>query len=328
MKNIIKKFDLIIIGAGPAGLSAAIYAARAGLDVVVFEKMFAGGQVVSTYEIENYPGMVEPISGPDLAYKFEAHARKFDINIIYEEIVELSFDEDVKIVTTAKGAYGSRGIILAMGAKPKPLGIARERQLIGGGVSYCATCDGAFFKGKDVAVVGGGNTAAEDTLFLAKFCNKVYLVHRRDVLRADDILVKRVADEPKIEKVYDSVVTELRTSDNPQSAKADSSFAKGALKAEEKEKLRSVLVENVKTGFVDEIEISGLFIAVGTAPQTKIVENLVEMTADGHIITNEKMETNVANVYAVGDIRDKVLRQVITAAADGAIAATVFANEN
>jgi len=305
MENVKKNYDLIIIGAGPAGLSAAIYAARAGLDVVVFEKMFAGGQVVSTYEIENYPGMIDSISGPDLAYKFEMHARKFDVSIIYEEIVELSLAGNVKTIATTKETYNSRGVILAMGARPKTLGVERERQLVGYGVSYCATCDGAFFKEKDVAVVGGGNTASEDALFLAKFCNKVYLIHRRDVLRADNILAKRVAAEPKIEKVFDSIITEISG-----------------------EKVSSITVENVKTGFIDKIEINGLFIAVGTEPQTKIVDSLVDMTSSGHIITNEKMETNVSNVYAVGDIRDKVLRQVITAAADGAVASMVFANEN
>ncbi|MCL2837904.1 MAG: thioredoxin-disulfide reductase [Oscillospiraceae bacterium] len=297
-------YDLIIIGAGPAGLSAAIYAARAGLDVVVFERMFAGGQVVSTYEIENYPGMVDFISGPDLAYKFEAHARKFDVNIVYEEILQISIENDAKIVKTSKGEHASRGIILAMGANPKPLGIPREKQLIGSGVSYCATCDGAFYKGKDVAVVGGGNTAAEDALFLARFCNKVYLIHRRDVLRADSVLAKKISAEPKIETVFDSVVTEILG-----------------------EKVESVTVENVKTGFSGNVEVSGLFVAVGTAPQTALVRDLVVLSPSGHIITDENMRTNVDKIYAVGDIRDKLLRQVLTAAADGAVAATVFANE-
>ena len=297
-------YDLIIIGAGPAGLSAAIYAARAGLDVVVFERMFAGGQVVSTYEIENYPGMVDFISGPDLAYKFEAHARKFDVNIIYEEILQISIENDVKIVRTAKGKHKTRGIILAMGATPKPLGIAREKQLIGSGVSYCATCDGAFYKGKDVAVVGGGNTAAEDALFLGRFCNKVYLIHRRDILRADSVLAKKIAAEPKIETVFDSVVTQILG-----------------------EKVESIAVENVKTGFSNNIEVSGLFVAVGTAPQTALVKDLVALSSSGHIITDENMRTNVDKIYAVGDIRDKLLRQVVTASADGAIAATVFANK-
>jgi thioredoxin reductase (NADPH) len=301
MKNL---YDIIIIGAGPAGLSAAIYAARAGQNVVVLEKMFAGGQITSTYEVENYPGIVDAVSGPDLAYKFEAHARKFDINIIYEETLALALEGEVKTVKTAKGEYSARGIILAMGAKPKPLGIPKEKQLVGSGVSYCATCDGMFYKDKDVAVVGGGNTAAEDALFLARMCNKVYLVHRRDVLRADDILVKKIAAEPKIELVLDSVVKEIYG-----------------------EKVSAIGVENVKTGFIDEIAVSGLFVAVGTAPQTKIVENLIDLTQSGHIITNEKMQTNIDKVYAVGDVRDKILRQVVTAAADGAIAAMVFAGE-
>jgi len=299
-----KNFDLIIIGAGPAGLSAAIYAVRAGLDVAVFEKMFAGGQIVSTYEMENYPGFVDAVTGPDLAYKFEAHARKFGVHIIYEGISEILTNGDEKIVKTSKGEYFAKGIILAMGANPKPLGIAREKQLIGSGVAYCASCDGAFYKGKDVAVVGGGNTAVEDALFLAKFCSKVYLIHRRDVLRADAIIAKRVAAEPKIVKVFDSVVTEILG-----------------------DKVESITVENVKTGFLENIAVSGLFVAVGTAPQTALVKDLVKLSKSGHIITDEEMRTSVARVYAVGDIREKVLRQVITAAADGAIAATVFANE-
>ena len=297
-------YDILIIGAGPAGLSAAIYAVRAGLSVAVFEKMFAGGQVVSTYEIENYPGMVDALTGPDLAYKLEAHARKFNVPIIYEEIVELSLEGDKKIVRTAKGEYSAAGIILAMGANPKPLGLPREKQLIGSGVGYCATCDGAFFANKDVAVVGSGNTAVEDALFLARFCNKVYLIHRRDILRADNILVKRIAAEPKIQVIQDSIVTEIHG-----------------------EKVESLTIENVKTGFVENLDVRALFVAVGTAPKTDIVKGLVNMTPSGHIITDENMRTNVAGVYAAGDIRDKLLRQVITAVSDGAIAATVFANE-
>jgi len=319
-KNVENFIDLIIIGAGPAGLTAAIYAARAGLDVAVFEKAYAGGQVVSTYEIENYPGFVDAVSGPDLAYKFEAQARKFDVNIVYEEILRISIDGDMKILQTTKGKYAARGIILALGANPKPLGVPMEKQLVGSGVAYCATCDGAFYKGKDVAVVGGGNTAAEDALFLAKFCNKVYLVHRRDVLRADSILAKRVANEPKIHKVFDSVVTEIHTE----------SIGNGGISTDlsaRREKVSGISVENVKTGFSEIISVSGLFVAVGTVPQTEIVRGLVDMTPSGHIITDEKMRTSAHNIFAVGDIRDKVLRQIITAAADGAIAATVFAAE-
>ncbi|MGI6538329.1 MAG: thioredoxin-disulfide reductase [Caldicoprobacterales bacterium] len=291
--------DIIIIGGGLAGLTAGMYTKRAGLDTLLFEKMFTGGQAATTNLIENYPGFDDPISGPDFAMRIENHARKFGLEIQYDEIRELQLEGPVKKVLTDNKVYEAKAVILAMGAEPRKLGLDKEEEFRGRGVSYCATCDGAFFRDKDVAVVGGGDTAAEDALFLAQYVNKVYLIHRRDTLRATKIIADRVLANEKIEKVWDSVVTGINGDD----------------------KVTGIEVENVKTRAKKEIKLDGIFIAIGVIPNSELVQGKVEMNESNYILTDDSMRTNVPGVFAAGDIRQKPLLQLVTAAADGAIAA-------
>lgn len=293
------EFDLIICGAGAGGLTAAIYAGRAGLKTLVLEKLFSGGQAATTYEIDNYPGFDETIEGPELAMKLDAQARKFGADLRSEEILSLSLEGEVKEVHTANAVYRAPQVILAMGAQPKLLGLEREEELRGRGVSYCATCDGAFYRDRVTAVVGGGNTALEDALFLSRFCRQVYLIHRRDSFRGDKYLADKVLADSKITVLWDTVAEKING-----------------------EQVESLTVRNVKTNEMREIALDGLFVAVGITPQSGLAEGKVAME-DGYILTDELMRTNVAGIYAVGDIRKKFLRQVVTAAADGAIAASV-----
>ena len=295
------EFDLIICGAGAGGLTAAIYACRAGLKTLVLEKLFSGGQAATTYEIDNYPGFDETIEGHELAMKLDAQARKFGADLRSEEILTLSLEGEVKEVHTANAVYRAPQVILAMGAQPKTLGLEREDELRGRGVSYCATCDGAFYREKVTAVIGGGNTALEDALFLSRFCRQVYLIHRRDNFRGDKYLADKVMADSKITVLWDTVAEKISG-----------------------EQVESLTVRNVKTNEVREIALDGLFVAVGITPQSGLAEGKVAME-DGYILTDELMRTNVAGVYAVGDIRKKFLRQVVTAAADGAIAASAAA---
>lgn len=295
------EFDLIICGAGAGGLTAAIYACRAGLKTLVLEKLFSGGQAATTYEIDNYPGFDETIEGHELAMKLDAQARKFGADLRSEEILTLSLEGEVKEVHTANAVYRAPQVILAMGAQPKTLGLEREDELRGRGVSYCATCDGAFYREKVTAVIGGGNTALEDALFLSRFCQQVYLIHRRDNFRGDKYLADKVMADSKITVLWDTVAEKISG-----------------------EQVESLTVRNKKTNEVREIALDGLFVAVGITPQSGLAEGKVAME-DGYILTDELMRTNVAGVYAVGDIRKKFLRQVVTAAADGAIAASAAA---
>lgn len=295
------EFDLIICGAGAGGLTAAIYACRAGLKTLVLEKLFSGGQAATTYEIDNYPGFDETIEGHELAMKLDAQARKFGADLRSEEILTLSLEGEVKEVHTANAVYRAPQVILAMGAQPKTLGLEREEELRGRGVSYCATCDGAFYREKVTAVIGGGNTALEDALFLSRFCRQVYLIHRRDNFRGDKYLADKVMADSKITVLWDTVAEKISG-----------------------EQVESLTVRNVKTNEVREIALDGLFVAVGITPQSDLAVGKVAME-DGYILTDELMRTNVAGVYAVGDIRKKFLRQVVTAAADGAIAASAAA---
>lgn len=295
------EFDLIICGAGAGGLTAAIYACRAGLKTLVLEKLFSGGQAATTYEIDNYPGFDETIEGHELAMKLDAQARKFGADLRSEEILTLSLEGEVKEVHTANAVYRAPQVILAMGAQPKTLGLEREDELRGRGVSYCATCDGAFYREKVTAVIGGGNTALEDALFLSRFCRQVYLIHRRDNFRGDKYLADKVMADSKITVLWDTVAEKISG-----------------------EQVESLTVRNIKTNEVREIALDGLFVAVGITPQSGLAEGKVAME-DGYILTDELMRTNVAGVYAVGDIRKKFLRQVVTAAADGAIAASAAA---
>lgn len=291
--------DLIIIGGGPAGLTAAIYAMRCGLGAAVIERFFFGGQAATTADIENYPGL-PGISGPELAGKFEAHARHFGTEIINAEVVEVDFGGDVKTVRTVADYYEAKAIIIATGAKPRRLEVPGEDIYMGRGVSYCATCDGAFFRNKKVAVVGGGNTAIEDALYLAGLCEKVYLIHRRDEFRADLSLVKRLDKFGNIETVMNSTVKEIVGGDTVSGI---------VLKpAGEDEQATSV------------IDVDGVFVAIGAVPNIELFADKLEME-DGYIVTDVRMETSAPGVFAAGDIRVTPLRQIITACADGAIAA-------
>ena len=289
-------YDVIILGAGPAGLTAGIYAARGGLNAVIVESKAVGGQAALTAEIENYPGF-ESVSGFELVSLMQAQCERLGVAFVYDNPVNVSLDGNIKSVETAySGVLEARAVILATGAMPRTLGLPRESALMGGGVSYCATCDGAFFKGKAVAVVGGGNTAAEDALYLEKFASSVTLIHRRDALRADAILAKRIA-ESTVKVAWDSVVTQLNGEN----------------------KLSSVTLKNVKTGELGDLPVSGLFVAVGQIPATEGLKG-VELDG-GYIVTDEEMRTSLPGVFAAGDVRKKTLRQVVTATADGAIAA-------
>ena len=289
-------YDLIILGAGPAGLTAGIYAARGGLNAVIVESKAVGGQAALTAEIENYPGFAS-VSGYELVSLMQAQCEALGVSFVFDAPVALALEGDVKRVDTAySGTLEARAVVLATGALPRTLGIERESELMGGGVSYCATCDGAFFRGKPVAVVGGGNTAVEDALYLEKFASEVYLIHRRDALRADAILADRVKNSG-VHIVWDSVVTAL----------------------DGDKKLQSVTLKNVKSGDTFSLAVNGLFVAVGQKPAT---EGLTGVELDGgYIVTDSEMRTSLPGVFAAGDVRKKTLRQVVTAAADGAVAA-------
>ncbi len=290
-------FDLIIIGAGPAGLAAAIYAARAELKFIVLEKeMMSGGQIINTYEVDNYPGLYH-MGGFDLAMKFREHADALGASFVTGEVERIEAVSGGKKVICKDGTeYETKTVILSGGAKHRKLEVLGEDKLAGSGVSYCATCDGAFFRGKEVAVVGGGDVAVEDALFLARLCKKVYVIHRRDTFRAAKTLVTRLTEAENVELVYDSVVKEIQ----------------GNFKVE------SLLVENKKTREERTITLDGVFIAVGMLPETKAYEGLVEMDASGYIVADETGVTSDPAVFAAGDIRTKALRQVVTAASDGA----------
>ena len=289
-------YDLIIIGAGPAGLTAAIYAKRAMLSALLIEKNYmGGGQIINTYEVDNYPAL-PGINGFDLGMKMSEHADKFEIEKVSSDVVSIDVASDVKKVVTDEEVYEGKAIIIATGNSPAKLGIKGEEELIGMGVSYCATCDGAFFKGKTTCVVGGGDVAVEDAIFLARGCEKVYIIHRRDELRAAAVLQDELKKTSNIEIIYDSVVTEIKGSDMAS----------------------SVSVKNVKTGENRDLSVDGIFIAVGNNPNGSFIPREIETNEKGYIIAGEDGKTNVPGVFAAGDIRDKKLRQVVTAVADGA----------
>ncbi len=297
-------FDLIIIGQGPAGLSSALYAGRAGLKTLILEKEFAGGQVGLTYEIDNYVG-VDKIAGVDLAMNMLAHAKKFGATFKSENVVNVDLKGTVKIVETSKEKYEAKNVILALGAKPRKLQIKGEQELTGAGISYCATCDGNFYKGKTTTVIGGGNTAVEDAIFLSRLCDKVYLIHRRDEFRAEKKLVEELKSLDNVELVLSKIPVSINGN----------------------QKVESITVKDVNTKEDITLNTDGIFIAIGTIPTTTLLENHLELDNGGYIVTNEKMQTNIKNVYAVGDCRNTVLRQVVTSVADGAIAASTIAQE-
>lgn len=293
-------YDLIIIGAGPAGLSAAVYAARAELDFIVIEgSMMQGGQILTTYDVDNYLGL-PGIGGFDMGMKFAEHAKKLGVSFVTENVVSMEVQGDVKSVKTDKNTYETKTIIIATGAVHKKAGIPGEAEFTGKGVSYCATCDGAFFKNKVTAVVGGGDVAIEDALYLSRMCGKVYLIHRRDEFRAAKSLVKKARETDNIEFVLDSVVEKI----------------------EGENKVRSINIRSKKSATIKTLEVDGVFFAVGMQPVTAFVDKNIEMNEAGYIIAGEDCATNIPGVYAAGDIRTKQLRQIITAAADGANAVT------
>lgn len=289
-------YDLIIIGAGPAGMSAAVYAARAELDFIVIEgSMMQGGQVLTTYDVDNYLGF-PGIGGFDMGTKFAEHAKKLGTEFVTENVISMDAKGEVKTVTTDKNTYDTRTIIIATGAVHKKAGIPGEEEFTGRGVSYCATCDGAFFRNKVTAVVGGGDVAVEDALYLTRMCSKVYLIHRRDEFRAAKSLVNKAKQSDKIEFVLDSVVDRI----------------------EGENKVGSITVRNKKDDTVKQLTVDGVFFAVGMQPVTAFIDNSIEKNEAGYIIAGEDCVTNVPGVFAAGDIRTKQLRQIITAAADGA----------
>lgn len=297
-------FDIVVIGAGPGGYTAALYAARAGFSVLVLEKMTPGGQMGTTDVIDNYPGFPEGVGGFDLAMQMKQGAERFGVKTKMAAVRSVELGEEVKKVITAKEEIEAKAVIIATGAHPRPLGIDRETELVGKGISYCATCDGMFFKGKDVAVVGGGNTAVSDVLYLAKICRKVYLLHRRDELRASRIYRKTLESLENVELVLDSEVAGLQA----------------------EQKISAVSVKNKVSGEVRELQVEGLFIAVGNIPNSELFSGQLSMDENGYILADETTRTSIPGVFAVGDVRKKALRQVITAAADGAVA-SYFAEE-
>lgn len=292
--------DLAVIGAGPAGLTAAMYAARAGLDAAVFERISPGGQLAQTEHIENYPGFSEGSNGFELAYSMKQQAERFGAREVGEEVLSVDFAQSPKLLRTAFGEYRARSVVIATGARPRTLGLPLEGELQGRGVSYCATCDGNFFRGKTCVVVGGGNTAVADVIYLSRICEKVYLVHRRDKLRATAIYHKRLEDLPNVEFVWNAVPRKLLADD-------------GAL--------AGIIVEVVTDGTEREIPCEGLFVAAGTQPNTEFLDGALALDETGYIVADESGRTAVPGVYAAGDVRTKSLRQVVTAVADGAVCA-------
>lgn len=294
-----KIFDIIILGGGPAGLSAAIYAARSAAKVAIIDISMLGGQPSNYLELENYPGFSR-IEGFELMEKFEDQADMFGIEKFpMEEIQSINLTSEIKTITTLNGEFKAKSVIIATGAQAKKLGVNGEKEFVGRGVSYCAVCDGAFYKDKTVAVVGGGNAAVEEAMYLTRFANKVYLIHRRDELRADKIVQDRAFKNEKLEFIYDTVVKEINGEDL----------------------VKSATIENVKTGEVKDLEINGIFPYIGFEPNVDLFNGKVEQDKNGFIVTDATMQTNIKGVYAIGDVRTTPLRQVITAAADGAIAA-------
>ena len=294
-----KIYDMIIVGGGPGGYTAALYAARAGLDVMLIERLSAGGQMNLTGQIDNYPGFPEGVDGFQLSYNMQQQAERFGAKTKYAEVLELRLDGAVKLVRTNEGSYSARTVVLSTGANARSLGVAREQDMIGRGVGYCAHCDGMFYKGKTVAVVGGGNSAVAEALYLSRIAKEVILIHRRDSLRATQIYHKPLQEAANIRFVWNSEVAELLG----------------------EEVLSGILVKNLVSGEVTQLDVQGLFVSIGRKPATALVKDQLTLDAAGYIMAGEDTKTNLPGVYAVGDVRTKELRQIVTAVADGAMAA-------
>ena len=297
--DLITEYDIAIVGAGPAGLSAAIYAARGGLKTVVFEKAMIGGQIVVTADVENYPGFEENMTGFQIADKMQKQAKKFDAEIKLEEVKAIGTEGLCKVVETSKSQYKVKSVIVATGAHPRKLAVPGEEKYTGRGVSYCATCDGALYRDKTVAVVGGGDSAVEEAIFLTKFAEKVYIIHRRDELRAVKIVQERAFKNDKIEIIWDSVVQAI----------------------EGVNFIEKLILYNKKTENISEVPVHGLFIYVGIIPNSGLLESRIKFDKLGFIETDNSMHTEIPGVYAAGDVTHKVLRQIVTASSDGATAA-------
>ena len=291
-------YEMVIIGGGPGGYTAALYAARAGLKVIVLEKLSAGGQMALSHQIDNYPGFPEGIDGFSLAERMQEQAERFGAESELAEVYRLKLEGNLKEIETDEGTFYGRTVVIATGASPRNLGVPGEQELVGRGVNYCAACDGMFYKGKTVVIVGGGNTAAADALMLSRVAKKVILIHRRDTLRATKVYHEPLMQAENVEFRWNSAVSELLLEN----------------------RLTGVRVRNLISGEEEDIPCDGLFVSIGRKPATGLVDGLLELDSAGYIIAGESTETSVPGVYAVGDVRTKVLRQVVTAVADGAMA--------
>ena len=292
-------YDVIIIGGGPAGYTGALYCARAGYSTLVIEKFSAGGQMTQTSQIDNFPGFDEGIDGFTLGFKMQNTAERFGAKTYQTEVLKVDLKDQIKIIETADATFRSKTVIIATGAEHKHLGLENEKELIGRGLGYCAACDGMFYKGKTVCVIGGGNSAAIDALLLSKICEKVILIHRRNTLRAEKYYQDRIIETKNIQFVYNSVVEEFLFDD----------------------KVSGVRVKNVIDNTQTVFPLSGIFISIGRYPQTELFKGQVDIDKNGYIIADETTQTNLGGVFAAGDVRTKTLRQIVTAASDGATAA-------
>jgi len=294
-----KNYEIVIVGGGPGGLTAGLYGARANRKTVMIEKYMPGGQIANTHEVEDYPGF-DLISGPELSMKMTEHAKRFGLEVVSDEVTEIYTDGDDRMVACASGdLYRARAVIISTGGSPTKLKVPGEEEFSGRGVSYCAICDGAFFKDEVIAVAGGGDAAVEEGMFLTKFGKKVILIHRRDELRAQKIIQERAFKNPKMEFIWNSVVESINGDD----------------------KVRNLTIKNVKTGEKSTLDVGAIFIFIGFVPNSNIVREELDKDAGGYIITNDRMETSIKGIYACGDVRSQLVRQITNAVGDGTTAA-------
>ena len=304
-----KIYDVMIIGGGGAGLTAALYNSRANLSTILFEKLVVGGQIASTDLVENYPGFTDGVLGPEIAQKMEAQAVRYGAQILYEEVKSLSRKGDLFEAVGTESRYTARTVILAMGASFRTIGIHNEKELTGKGVSYCATCDGAFFKGKKVIAVGGGDSALQEGIFLTRFAEQVTIVHRRDKLRASPILQERAKKNPKISFIWDTVVDKI----------------------EGEKKVEAVLLKHVKTGKIQKVQVDGVFVFIGHDPNSSIAKGFVALDEKGYVVTDASLAASVPGVFAAGEVRQGAVRQLVSACGEGcaaALAAQAFLDDH
>lgn len=294
-----KPYDVVVVGGGGAGLTAALYASRANLSTMLFEKLMPGGQIASTDLVENYPGFVEGVLGPDIAQRMEAQAQRYGAKVIYEEIQSITRNTNLFKIASTENSYTAKAVVLAMGASFRMLGVPNEKELIGKGVSYCATCDGAFFKGKEIVVVGGGDSALQEGVFLTRFANRVTIVHRRDRLRASPILQERAKQNAKIDFIWDTVIDKI----------------------EGRYRVEGVLLKNIKTGKMQNLKTEGIFIFIGHYPNSVLAKGFVDMDEQGYILTGESLQTSVPGVFAAGEVRKGAVPQLVAACGEGCEAA-------